>query len=171
MDKNELLDCIRKAVREESLCTLRPRAGCRVYMTDVPSPRVVVDVDLAFPAHERKGQQCDYILFFFDAVQNLVVVPMELKRGSIDLSEAEGQLQGGADFAASLVPMTKDLRTICRPLLFHGGRVHLGKQKKRRKNRHKAVTVRFQGKVFEIKTAHCGETRNLAKALSREIRS
>lgn len=153
MDKNELLYDICKAVGEENLSPLRRLAGCRVYMTDILSPRVVVDADLAFPAHEIKGQQYDYILFFLDTVQNLVVVPMELKSGSINISEAIGQLQGGADFAARFVPVARDFETTCRPLLFHGGCVHRIKRKQKRRNERQETPVRFHSRNFEIKTA------------------
>lgn len=165
VDKNAVLNEISKAVGTENLSQLRSRAGCRVFMTDVPSPRIVVDADLAFPAHRIEGRQCDYILFFFDTFLNLVVVPIELKRGSINISEATGQLQGGADFASRFVPITQDFETICRPLLFHGGRVHRIKQKRKRRNERQETTVLYRGRYFEIKTARCGRPRNLFDAL------
>lgn len=165
VNKNEVLDEIGKSIGTENLSKLRSRAGCRVFTTDLPSPRIVVDADLAFPSHGIRGRQCGYILFFFDPVLNLIVVPIELKRGHINISEAANQLQGGADFASRFVPVTQDFEIICRPLLFHGGRVHRIKQKRKRRNDRQETTVRFRGKNFEIKTARCGRPRNLADAL------
>ena len=168
MERSEMLEHIRKAIGSENLSPLRSRAGCRVDMTGAPSPRVVVDADVAFPAHGVAGQKCDYILFYVDAAQNLVVVPIELKRGSVNISQALGQLQGCADFAARFVPARRNCHTICRPLLFHGGRVHHLKQKRKRRNERSRATVRFRGGEFHIKTARCGRTRNLANGLFAE---
>ena len=169
MEISEVLEHIEKAIGSENLSRLRSRAGCRVDLTDAPSPRVVVDADLAFPAHGIEGQKCDYILFYVDTTQNLVVVPIELKRGSINISTALGQLQGGADFASRFVPARREFQIICRPLLFHGGRVHHLKQKRKRKNARSRNTVRFRGGNYHIKTARCGRPRNLADGLSGTI--
>lgn len=169
MEISEVLEHIRKAIGSENLSRLRSRAGCRVDLTDAPSPRVVVDADLAFPAHGIGGRKCDYILFYVETSQNLVVVPIELKRGSINISEALAQLQGGADFAARFVPARRDFQTTCRPLLFHGGRVHRRKQKRKRANEGDRATVRFLGGNFQIKTARCSRPRNLADGLFGEI--
>ena len=48
MERSEVLEHIRKAIGSENLSPLRSRAGCRVDMTGAPSPRVVVDADVAF---------------------------------------------------------------------------------------------------------------------------
>jgi hypothetical protein len=66
-------------------------------MANIPSERVVLDVDLVFPTGRADTNQCDFVLFYIDTAQNSFVgVPMELKRGDVDASEAVAQLQEGA---------------------------------------------------------------------------
>ena len=66
-------------------------------MANIPPERVVLDVDLAFPTDRSDTNQCDFALFYINTTQNnLVGVPMELKRGGVDASEAIAQLQEGA---------------------------------------------------------------------------
>ena len=113
MNKSEVLDAIRLKVGAENLSSSYNREGCRVYMTDVPSPRVVVDADLAFPAHNRDGKRCDFILFLFDNKGRLLTAPIELKSGKVDASEACEQLQQGADFAAGVAAQAPGI--LCRP--------------------------------------------------------
>ena len=81
---SEVLNAIRTRVGEENLSTLRSRSGCGVNMTEAPSPRVVIDVDRAFPSHGMTGKRCDYIIFFSDTANNcLVAVLIELKGGDL----------------------------------------------------------------------------------------
>lgn len=128
-------------------------------MTDVPSPRVVVDVDLAFPAHNISGKKCDFILFLFESPGRFLSVPVELKSGNVNASEAHEQLQRGADFADSIVP--KSVNPICSPVLFRGKkRIH--ERQLKILNRSK---VRFRGKQLTIKIARCNQPGNLALAL------
>ena len=127
-------------------------------MTDVPSDRVVVDADLAFPAHGLKGRRCDFVLFVLGTEGHLLAAPLELKSGGVDASKAADQLQGGATFADSVAPANNE--TVCRPILFHGAGIHT----KQRKilNRTK---IAFRGRKLTIKTARCKRLRNLACAL------
>ena len=54
-------------------------------MANIPSERVVLDVDMVFPTGKPNTNQCDFVLFYIDTTQNsLVGVPMELKRGDVD---------------------------------------------------------------------------------------
>ena len=102
---NEVLDRIRSQVGAENLSDSYIRDGCRVSMEDVPSRRVVADVDRAFPAHRMEGKRCDYVLFFISAAKDtLFAVPMELKSGGVDASEVSTQLQRGAEFAERFAP-------------------------------------------------------------------
>lgn len=129
-------------------------------MNDVPRCRVIVDADLAFPAHKVRGSRCDYIVFLIDSdTDAFVVVPMELKSGGVDASEVAEQLQQGAAFAERFVLKTNgDIH--CRPVLFHGRRIH--KKQLKTLNRTK---VRFRGLHLTIKTERCNRPGNLASAL------
>lgn len=153
---NEVLDQIRAHIGDNSLADSCRRNGCRVSMQDVPSPRVLVDVDAAFPAHEMEGKRCDYVLFFTGAEKDtLFAVPMELKSGGVDASEVSAQLKGGADFAHRFAP-----KAVCHPILFYGKKLHEAQRKTL--NRAK---VRFRGLQLTIKTARCNQPKNLARAI------
>ena len=155
------LVCIRRTVGEEHLGQSCSRDGCRVFMTDIPSPRVVADADRAFPRHGISGRRCDFVLFFQTAGNVLVIAPMELKSGA-DTSGVAEQLQAGAAFAERIIPET--LFPLFRPILFHGRGLHA----KQRKALNRAK-VRFRGADLSIKTARCGQPRNLARALSPHV--
>ena len=165
MAKNRTLSRIHAQVGTENLSKSCSRDGCQVYMTDVPSPRIVVDVDRASRTHEIAGKRCDYILFFVNATRNtLVIVPMELKSGGIDASVVSEQLQRGVELAERFTHNRIEVRSICHPILFHGKRIH----EKARKALNRAK-VRFRGQQLTIKTARCGQPRNLANVLVGEI--
>ncbi len=158
MNRSEVLDAIREQIGEENLSGSYRREGCQMYMTDVPSPRVIADADLAFPAHNLSGKKCDFILFLFENAEKLLTIPVELKGGNVDASEAHEQLQQGADFAARVMP--KSLTSVCRPVLIHGKGLHT--QQRITLNRAK---IRFRGQELTIKTARCKNRGNLAQAL------
>ena len=155
---SDTLARIRTAVGKRYLSESCSRDGCRVFMTGIPSPRVVADADRAFPPHGILGRRCDFVLFFQTAPSILVIVPIELKSGA-DTSGVAEQLQAGATFAERIVPETPC--SIFRPILFHGRSLHA----KQRKALNRAK-VRFRGVDLSIKTARCGRPRNLAQALS-----
>ena len=160
---NEVLDGIRSQVGTENLSNSCRRDGCRVSMKDVPSHRVLVDADLAFPAHAMKGRRCDYVLFFIAAdKETLVTVPIEIKSGGVDASEASEQLQRGAEFAHCFAPQTSEAS--CHPVLFHGESIH----PKQRKTLNR-TKVLFRGLQLTIKTARCNRPKNLARVLGDDV--
>ena len=153
MSKSEILENIRDQVGRENLFNGNSfrRGRCSVNLTDVSEDdRVVVDLDRVFPSGQTGRNQCECILFYFDAAANFVVVPIELKGGEVDASEASNQLKGGAAFAATYTP--SDPKSICHPVLFHNGinRAEIRQLKNSRSKGH------FRGNSFEIKTARCG---------------
>ena len=156
---NKTLTSIGKKVGEVNLSRSCSRDGCRVYMTGVPSSRVIVDVERVFASRGMAGRRCDFVLFLQTAGDVLVVVPVELKSGDADTSQVAEQLQAGAEFAAGIVSNT--LAPTFRPILFHGRGLH--RKQLSELNRAK---VRIQGVDFSIKIARCGRKCNLARALS-----
>ena len=85
---HEALEEIRQQVADNKPASYTKKR-CRVSMADLPSERVVLDVDLAFPTDKADTNQCDFILFYIDTDQSSIVgVPMELKGGDVDASEA-----------------------------------------------------------------------------------
>ena len=160
MKKSEILETIQSRVGQENLTKSHRRERCRVYLEDVPYPRVSVDADLAFPSHGIGGNRCDLILFLFDAEQSLLTIPLELKGGNVDASESHEQLQQGANFADSIA--LQALESICSPILLHGKRIH----PKQRKTLNR-LKVNFRGKKLTVKLARCNRPKNLALALKK----
>ena len=129
-------------------------------MANLPSERVVLDVDLAFPTGRTDTNQCDFVLFYIDFIQNsLVAVPMELK-GSTDASKIIRQLQAGAHIINRLAPNT--VKTDCIPITFHRRKIHKAQLKKLKTSR-----VTFRGEEFPINTTRCSYEGNLAQALAK----
>lgn len=160
MNLHEVLEEIRQWVGNRK-ATSYTKEGCRVSMASIPSERVVLDVDLAFPTDKAVTNQCDFILFYTLSTQNsLAGVPMELKKGNVDASEAVAQLQEGARIVDRYTPKDVEMNLI--PVLVHGGSVH-----RSQRNRLRTSRIRFRGEQFPINTARCGHEGNLAQALRK----
>ena len=127
-------------------------------LKDIPRMRIVVDADKAFGAHGYNGKRCDFVLFVLECGRKLVAAPIELKSGSVEVSDVLEQLQEGAVFAERFAP--KASGTVCRPILFHGAGLH--RDDRSRLNRGK---IRFRGVNLTVKTKRCNRPRNLADAL------
>lgn len=157
---SDALNEIRARVGEENLTNSCSGRNCRVDMTEIPGNRVVVDVDLAFAAHGRTGKHCDRILFYEHTPQNsLVVVLIEHKSGTFDSArDVANQLQGGANFAKIFIPAR--IKTICIPVLFHGGGSH-----RAQRDKLKRLKVGLTQKQ-PISLGKCGAPKNLANVLS-----
>ena len=155
----EVLEDIRSAVGKQNLSERIRGHSCRVDVRDMPSNRVLVNADLAFPANGIDGKRCDYVLFFFEPdTDYLLTAPIELKRGSGDASQVSEQIQQGAKFAERFAPQESESQ--CRPVLFHGKHLHW--KERQELNRTK---INFRGRDSTIRTARCGRPRNLANAL------
>lgn len=160
MKLSEVLDEIRKQVGEENLTKSCSGNKCGVDMTDVPHPRIVVDVERV---SKRKGRRCDQVLFYVDLDSSkLVVVLIELKSGNVNATDVFQQLQGGAKFADEVVP--QDIETTCIPVVFHGKRIHHAQLRKLKRNE-----VRFRRQTFPVRKERCGRTENLANVLKPAV--
>ena len=154
MNRSEILNDIRDRIGEENLFDRNSfrRGRCSANLTGVSeSDRVVVDLDKVFPSGQEGENQCECVIFYFDGAENFVVVPIELKGGEVDASEASKQLKGGAAFAIDYTP--KGVKSICHPILFCNG---MSKAEYRQLKKPQSQ-VPFGGKSFEIKTARCGD--------------
>ena len=152
---SDVLDGIRSAVGERNISQSLSRDECGVDDTGLPDQRIIVDADLAFPAHRWDGSRCDFVVFYPAADErHVVTVPLELKSGRADVSHVSVQLQGGADFAARFAPAN----TICYPVLIHGKRINLEKLSR--------AKVKFRGRHMAIRTDRCNRPGNLAQALA-----
>ena len=137
------------------------KEGCRVSMANIPSERVVLDVDLVFPTGRSGTNQCDFVLFYIDTAQDsLIGVPMELKRGDVDASEAVAQLQEGARIVDGCTPNDVEMNLVL--ILVHGGSMH-----RSQRNRLRTARITFRGEEFPINTTTCSYQGNLAQALAK----
>ena len=160
MNVNRVLDEIREQVGRESLINSCSGEGCRVYMTGIPSERVVIDVECEFDSQNRIEKRCDRLLFFIDNIENnLVAAPIELKSGKAEQSEVTEKLQNSLHFAASIAPRT--LTTAYRPILFEGRGI-----KWINPRGTKQLNVNFRGSNRRIRIGRCGKSENLVRALS-----
>ena len=155
---NEIIEQILATVGEANLSNACDRDGCVVSLVDVPTERIIVDADLAFPAHGLGGERCDFVVFLTDDDGDLRAMPVELKSGSIPIAKAVRQLRKGAEFINQFAP--EHPSPACRPILIHGRSI--SSRERKRLNRLK---VAFRGLQLTIKTARCGQDRNLARAL------
>lgn len=156
---SEALDEIQSQIGAENTADSCSRDGCDVSLADVPLERIIVDVDLAFPAHGWKGERCDFIIFLMKEDGTLLAAPLELKSGGIELTKAHRQLRRGAEFIDHFGPTSRSLT--CRPILIHGR--SLSRKEFKRLNRLK---VEFRGLPLTIQTERCGRSRNLARVLA-----
>jgi hypothetical protein len=131
-------------------------------MTDVPFPRVVIDVECEFDTRKMNDKRCDRLLFYVDTTENnLVAAPIELKGGKAYEPDVVAKLENSLEFAANIAPGLKTLKTVYAPILFRGGDIKWAKRKKL-----KQLSVPFRGKDLQILIGCCGAPKNLAKALS-----
>ena len=157
---NRVLDAIREQVDRESLINSCSGEGCRVYMTGIPSNRVVIHVEHEFNSRNITEKRCDRLLFY-TAGNNLVAAPIELKSGKAEQSEVTEKLRNSLNFAAEIVPRTRALTTVYRPILFEGRGI-----KWINPRGTKQFNVNFRGSKLRIRTGRCGRSENLARALS-----
>ena len=161
MNLHDALEEIQRWVGNKKATSPYTKEGCRVSMANLPPERVVLDVDLVFPTGRAGTNQCDFVLFYIDTAQNsLVGVPMELKRGDVDASEAVAQLQEGARIVDGCTPNAVEMNLVL--VLVHGGSIH-----RSQRNRLRTARITFRGEEFPINTTRCGHQGNLAQALAK----
>ena len=160
MNVNRVLDAIRAQVDGESLTDSCTGEGCRVDMIGIPSERVVIDVEREFDSRNMTQKRCDRLLFYA-AGNNLVASPIELKSGRAEQSDVVEQLQNSLHFATNIVPRTRTLTTVYRPILFQGRGI-----KWTNPRGPQELNVNFRGRKTRIRVGRCGRRENLVRALS-----
>ena len=123
-------------------------------MAGIRGQRVIIDLDckdLKLPSDQTK---CDYI--FLGAKEQDAdrdwVVPMELKKGNVDVSEVAKQLQGGANIVNPIIPHDASMNFI--PVVASG---HFSKHE-RDQLRKRSNQVRFRGKSEIVQRIRCGDS-------------
>ena len=170
MGLKEFLAEIEKQVNQECISNSCSGDGCRVYLTDVSFERVIVDLECEFESRKSHKQRCDYILFYSDRSDKLVVVLIELKSGRFKASDVADQLQGGADFVVeifgklpeSAMVALQSLEIRCVPILFHGKGID-----KSQRYKLERAKIRLRRQTTAIQKGKCGQARNLASVLNK----
>ena len=152
-----LVDVIRGELDERCLVTRVKKSGCKVAMTGAPSPRLIVDFDKPGSPLPPSSVRCDYLLIAKGPDDCGWVVPLELKRGRLEVNQVVGQLQAGASAAEKLVPQDEACRF--RPVVAVGN----VPKSERQKLKEKANKIGFHRHKEPVRLMHCGD--KLAKVL------
>ena len=157
-NRKQNLDNIRSSIGERNLVSSCSRDGCRVHLDKIAGDWIIVDMDLAFPAHEMEGRRCDFVFYTIASDGDILAIPMELKSGTVDASEVVKQLQGGVDFVKRFTP-----QAVCHPVLFHGGSM----KKLENIELRKKLRIIFNNRHLTVITVRCDRSGNLARCLKR----
>ncbi len=160
LNLNKELAYIQEQVSQNSITKDCGGEGCRVYRTDIPSQKVVINVEKEFDSRGASSKRCDRLLFYRHK-NILYAVPIELKgRGKGDESQVLEQLKSGLEFAATLVQDLKE--PIYVPIVFS----KRGIRSRSPRHQNRELKVKFKGKTLTVLTGRCGRTKNLANLLS-----
>lgn len=161
MNQSRVLSEFRARFNESSLIDSCSGEGCNVDMAEVPSERVVVNLEHEFDLRERTEKRCDRLLFFIHpAENNLVAASIELKRGKAVESDVIEKTENSLRFITQIAPVSIRSQIIYRPVLFEGRGVKWTNPKGARQ-----LKVSVHGRRLQILTGRCGRPRNLAGAL------
>ena len=162
MNLHEALVKIRQSVGKNA-ATSYTKEGCQVSMANIPSDRVVLDVDLAFPPDRAQTNQCDFILFYIDTtLSRLVGVPMELKSGDVKASIVAAQLREGARIVDDFTPRSIEIELI--PVLVKDG-IHKSQSEKLKVER-----IRFRSERVPINMTTCSYQGNIADVVKKSTK-
>ena len=154
---------IQEQVSPNSLTNECGGEGCRVYRTDMPKKRIVINVEKEFDSRGESKKRCDRLLFYGNK-NTLIAVPIELKgRGKGDESQVLEQLKNGLEFAATLVQGLKG--TVYVPIVF----TKKGIRWTNPKRQNQELTVKFKGKTLRVLTSRCGRKRTSQTYSLRQV--
>ena len=154
---------IQEQVSPNSITDTCSGEGCKVYLTDIPKARVIINVEEEFDARGESKKRGDRLLFYGNAKNTFVAVPIELKSGEAKESDVRKKLENSLKLAATLAPDRKESgETVYVPVLFHGRGINWTNPRRRQQ----LLKVNFQGKPLQILIGRCGRKRNLANLLS-----
>ncbi len=160
MKLNKGLTHIQGQVSKNSITKDCGGEGCKVYRTDMPRQKVVINVEKEFESRKNSSKRCDRLLFYGNK-RSLYAVPIELKgRGKGDESQVLEQLKNGLEFAATLVKGLKN--TVYVPIVF----TKKGIRSRSPRQQNRELKVKFKGKTLTVLTGRCGRKNNLANLLS-----
>jgi hypothetical protein len=134
--------------------------GCKVYRTNIPRQKVVINLEKEFDSRGDNSQRCDRLLFYRN--KNIIyAVPIELKGGKGKESQVRAQLKNGLEFAASLVQGLNE--PVYVPIVF----TKKGIKESSPKHQKRELKVKFNGRTLNVLQGRCGRKKNLANVLSQ----
>ena len=130
-------------------CTARSisKEGCTVLLRGAPQRRRIIDCDHPDAPFAPGATKCDYLLLAEIDGNTNWAVPIELKRGNVDVGASRNQLQAGARALEEIIHAKFEVQLL--PLLVSGGVRQAGKLAARDK-------VRFRNKDIAIRRSRCG---------------
>ena len=153
-----LVEAVRQAINKKKASSASVKKlnkeGCKVSLKGVPQPRLVIDFDRLLRPDQKR---CDYLFVAEVSGEPGWVVPLELKAGRPNVSQAVQQLQAGAHATERLIPTGTQVDF--RPVVVSGSMGKAGKLDLRRNK----VKVKFRGHSKAIQWISCGDP--LTKAL------
>lgn len=129
------------------------RPGCSVSLAGFPAARVAVDFDKRGSPLGPSDKRPDFLVIAAPADDVGWVAPVELKKGSADVSDAAKQLQAGANIAERRVSQSGVANTVFRPVLATGNM----RRAEQRELTLKKNRVRFRGEWTGIERIDCGD--------------
>lgn len=161
VNQSRTLDELRTCFNTNSLVDSCSGEGCNVDMDDIPSERVVVNLENEFDLRQKTEKRGDRLLLFFHPTENnLVAVPIELKSGAARESDVIEKLENSLKFIAQIAPTPIRSSIVYILVLFEERGIKWTNPKGTRQ-----LKVSFQSKRLQVLTGRCGRPRNLAGVL------
>lgn len=159
----DLVSQISRKLSDKCLTNRCSKEGCSVPLNQAPAPFILIDMDSPQAPVDQNKRRCDYI--FIGGSSSIWLVPMELKKGRPQASEAKGQLQAGANVAdAHIIPRGEQVDFL--PVVAHGGELRRAEHRRFLTN---ANRVRFRDQQVRISLMRCGKP--LHETLSKASKS
>lgn len=133
----------------ECLCQRCQRGNCKLPLASCSDGLEILDCDRYKQRYAYTQPLCDYILFL--PRRGLCLAAIEMKEGSIDLSQVVSQIRNAAAIASRIVAKRSVAAFL--PLLVHKGGFH--------RNEYKlllspASRIPFRGKKYRLLDERCG---------------
>ena len=161
VNQSRMLAELQTRFYQSSTIKLCSGGGCDVDMDNIPSERVIVNLENEFDLRQKTEKRGDRLLFFFHPTENnLIAVPIELKSGAARESVVIEKLENSLKFIAQIAPTPILSSIVYVPVLFEGRGIKWTNPKGTRQ-----LKVSFQGKRLQVLTGRCGIPRNLAGVL------
>ena len=146
-----LVEIVRARVCGKCIAKRCKKGDCRVSLKDVPKQHLIIDFDKPGSPLGKAEKRCDYLFVASESTDRNWLVPLELKKSSVDAKEVVKQLKAGADIAKKFVP--SNIKVNFRPVVAHRG-MHKAEREEIKKERNK---IRFRNLKEPVRLINCGD--------------